>query len=122
MTLTPGNARGGDPLFSLAVSRWQEDAVDTDGGGVTATHAAETGLIHSATGIQCSGDAAALVTIEAPANTILWRKRFTGAFTMSEAFPLGVIRGAAGDAILVKVSAATTNSEANMQGVTLTAV
>ncbi len=122
MTLSPPNPHGGDPLFANSVSRWEEDAADTDGGGVTATHAAEATLIHTCTGIQCSGDAAALVTIEAPANTILWRKRFAAAFSMSEAFPLGVIRGGVNEAILVKISAATTNAEANMQGVTLSSL
>lgn len=98
---------------------WQEDGTGTTA-GVTLTHAAETSpnKRHIVTGIQCSGDAAALVTIESPANTILYRKRFTGAFTLSETFSPGPIRGGLGDAILVKISASTANCEANMQGYT----
>ena len=96
---------------------WQEDAVGTTT-GVTATKAAppEATDVHFATGIQCSGDAAALVTIESPAATILFRKRYAAAFTMSESFEPGVMSGAPGAAILVKVSASTANSEANIQG------
>jgi hypothetical protein len=93
-------------------------AADTDGGGVTATQAAPTGNSkHFATGIQCSGDAAAVVTVESPASTILYRKRFAAAFNMSESFGIPLI-GAAGQAIRVVVSAGTTNSEANIQGYT----
>lgn len=82
------------------------------------THAATTGKVHVCTSIQASGDAAALVTIESPSGTVLWRKRFSAAFTMSEAFPPGVIQGAGSAAMLVKVSAGTTNTEANIQGFT----
>ena len=96
---------------------WQEDAVGV-AAGVSATKAAppEATDVHFVTGIQCSGDAAALVTIESPAATILYRKRFTAAFVMSEEFAPGVMAGAPGAAILVKVSASTANSEANIQG------
>ena len=66
--------------------------------------------------IQCSGDAAAVVTVESPANTILYRKRFAAAFTLSEVFNGGLF-AAEGQAVLVKVSASTANSEANIQGV-----
>jgi hypothetical protein len=86
--------------------------------GVSVTQAAPTGNSkHFATGIQCSGDAAAIVTVESPASTILYRKRFAAAFNMSESFGIPLV-GAAGQAILVKVSAGTTNSEANIQGYT----
>ena len=89
--------------------------------GVTVTEAAGTGSAkHSVTGIQCSGDLAALVTIESPANTVLYRKRMTGTgWVLSEQFPIGAIVGSAAGAILVKVSASTANSEANLQGVTV---
>lgn len=80
------------------------------------TRAATTGRTQTCSGIQCSGDAACIVTIESPSATVLWRKRFAAAFTMSEAFPIGEIVGAADAAMLVKVSASTSNSEANIQG------
>lgn len=76
-----------------------------------------TGQIHNALAIQASGDAAAVVTIESPANTVLWSKRFGAAFTVSETFVPGTIVGASGAAILVKVSANTTNAEVNIQGI-----
>lgn len=66
-----------------------------------------------------SGDAACLVTIESPANTVLWRKRFTAAFNDSEAFEPGEITGANGAALLVKISASTSNCEANIEGMAL---
>lgn len=112
---------GGDPLLAALTARWQEDGVGTNA-GVTVTHAADAAALHFATGVQGSGDAAALVTIEAPAATILWRKRFSGAFVFSEVFPPGVIRGGANEAILVKISASTANCEANIQGMTAAAV
>lgn len=87
--------------------------------GVTVTEAAPTSGRHSVTGIQCSGDAAAVVTIESPASTILYRKRFAAAFNMSEQFPIGAMVGASAGAILVKISASTANCEANIQGVTV---
>jgi hypothetical protein len=106
----------GDPFFGKVRKRWQEDAADTDGGGVTATHAAVADRRHVATHISGSGDAAALVTLESPASTILWRKRFAGAFTFSETLPLGSYVGDENAAMLLKISAATANSEANLAG------
>jgi hypothetical protein len=67
------------------------------------------------TAIQCSGDAAALVTIESPASTILYRKRFTAAFTLTEGFATP-LKGADSNNVLVKISASTANCEANIQG------
>jgi hypothetical protein len=81
------------------------------------TEAASGSRRHCVTGIQCSGDAAALVTIESPASTVLYRKRFAAAFNMNERFDVPIV-GAAGSAILVKVSASSSNSEANFQGFT----
>lgn len=112
----------GDYYFSKIRDRYAATAADTDGGGVTATIASPGStekLI--ATGIQASGDAAALVTIESPSGTVLWRKRFGGAFTMSETFVLGTIVGAQNGAMLGKVSAGTTNSEVNLQAVAINA-
>lgn len=99
----------------IGFGSWSATGADTDGGGVTVTKGAASGQIHEVTDIQCSGDAAALVTVESPADTILYRKRFSGAFTMSETFTTP-LKGASGAAVLVKISAATTNSEANIQG------
>lgn len=108
-----------DNLFRSVSSRWSETGVGTTA-GVSTTHAAEsdTAYRHMVSGIQCSGDAACIVTIESPASTILWRKRFAAAFNISESFPIGCISGAVGQAVLVKVSASTANSEANIQGFT----
>lgn len=104
----------GDYFYSKDAGRTIASAVGTIS-GVTATIPAVTGQRLHCTGIQASGDAAALVTIESPAATVLWRKRFAAAFSVSEAFPLGAVVGAVGQALLVKVSASTANSEANIQ-------
>lgn len=96
---------------------WSATDVGTSA-GVTVTKAAASGQTHACTDIQCSGDAAALVTVESPASTVLYRKRFTGAFSMSERFT-SPLKGASGAAILVKISASTSNSEANIQGYTV---
>jgi len=109
----------GDYLLGKIKSRFQGTGVGTNA-GVTVTQAAGGAAErYSATGIQCSGDAAALVTIESPASTVLYRKRFAAAFNMSEQFPVGAMQGAAGQAILVKISASTSNCEAQIQGVKL---
>lgn len=93
-------------------------AVDTNGGGVTLTIAAVTGKAHFLTDIDVSGDAAALVTVESPASTVLWSRRASAAFSWDRSFH-EAIRGAVGQALLVKISASTTNSEANAQGRTI---
>ncbi len=108
----------GDYYFGKVRSRSSGTGVGTTA-GVTVTLTAPTGnLAHNATGIQCSGDAAALVTVESPSGTVLYRKRFTAAFNMSESWPLGVMKGALGAAMLVKISASTANCEANVQSLT----
>ena len=96
---------------------FSETGVGTNA-GVSVDHAAETDKRHLVTGIQCSGDAAAVVTVESPAGTILYRKRFAGAFTMNEQFPVP-LKGARGEIVRVKVSASTANCEANLQGYTV---
>ena len=104
-----------DSFYSKISSRVSGAGVGTTA-GATVTLAAPTGAKgYTCAGIQCSGDAAALVTIESPSATVLWRKRFAGAFTMSERFELGNIKGAAAAAMLVKISASTANCEANIQ-------
>jgi hypothetical protein len=94
---------------------WQVSGVGTNA-GVTATKASPGGTkTLFCTGIQCSGDAAAVVTVESPASTVLYRKRFAAAFTISERFDMP-LKGAVGQDLLVKVSASTSNSEAGGQG------
>ena len=105
--------------MAIRLDGWTETAADTNGGGVTATHAAETGKSHVVTGIDVSGDAAALVTIESPSSTVLWRMRYAAAFSDSKVFPPGVIKGASDQAVLVRISAGTTNTEANISGFTV---
>lgn len=85
--------------------------------GVTVTVTAPgAGEVWCCTGIQCSGDAAAVVTVESPASTVLWRKRFAAAFNFSEDFEVGEIKsGTANADMLVKISASTSNCEANIQ-------
>lgn len=56
-----------------------------------------------------------MVTIESPSGTKLYQKRYAAAFTMSEVFLEGTIVGANDAALIVKVSASTSNSEANLQ-------
>ena len=56
-----------------------------------------------------------MVTIESPAGTVLYRKRFAAAFTLSEGFGTPK-KGATGQNILVKNSASTANCEANIDG------
>ena len=109
-----------DSFFGKIRTRFSATGVGTNS-GVTVTQAApsDTARHYTCSGIQVSGDAAALVTIESPASTVLWRKRFSAAFTASEAFPPGQINGAQGAAILVKISASTSNCEANIQGFTV---
>lgn len=96
---------------------WTLTAADTDGGGVTATKTAEARHTHVLTHFTFSGDAAALITIESPASTILWQRRASAAFSDSAPFPTG-IRGALGSALVLKISAATTNSEVSGVGYT----
>lgn len=107
----------GDHFFGKVRARFSATGVGTNA-GVTVTQAApsDTRRHYTCTGIQVSGDAAALVTIESPASTVLWRKRFAAAFNVSESFQIGTICGAQGAAILVKISASTANCEANIQG------
>jgi len=97
------------------VKRWSNTGAG-GAGGVTVTHSLVTQQAHTATTIQCSGDAAAVVTIESPAATKLWQKRYTAAFTMSEVFPPGTIVGPVSQDLLLKISASTAACEANIQG------
>lgn len=94
---------------------WNTTGVGTNA-GVTVTHTRTTGASKCfVAGASGSGDAACIVTIESPASTVIWRKRFAAAFTFSESFtiPLG---GASSQDVLVKISASTANCEANISG------
>lgn len=97
---------------------WTASGVGTNA-GVTVTQAAVATGQFLITSIDCSGDAAALVTIESPASTVLWRKRFAGAFATTANFAPGSLRGAYGQAAVVKISASTSNCEANISGYTI---
>lgn len=94
---------------------WQEDGVGTNS-GVTITKAAIAGQKHYATGVQCSGDAAATVVIT-QGSTVVYTKRFAAAFTLSESFVTPLVT-ATNALIKVVISASTSNCEANMQGYT----
>ena len=86
--------------------------------GVTATLTGVTNNQWVCTQIAVSGDAAALVTVESPASTVLWRLRMAGAFDRVIPFPPGELKGADGANLLVKISTSTSNSEANIHGYT----
>lgn len=105
----------GDHFYGKVRSRTAATSV-SGAGGVTVTIAAPTAPRHYVvSGIQTSSDAACVVTIESPASTVLWWKRYAAAHAASEVFELGTIVGAAGAAVLVKTSASTTNTEGNIQ-------
>ncbi len=86
--------------------------------GVTATLAAPGASNRNVvTHISGSGDAAALVTLEIPTGTVVWRKRFAAAFTFSENFAFGQYEDPLKNAACsVKISASTSNCEANIAG------
>ena len=106
--------------MSLKASRWGRGtftakAVGTNA-GATATRTISAGSSRLlVSGIQCSGDAAALVTIESPASTVLYSKRFAAAFAFSENFQTPKV-GTEANNVLVKISASTANCEANIDG------
>lgn len=105
----------GDSWFSKVRLRQSNTGVGTSG-VTTVTITGTAGCKLYCTGIQVSGDAACVVTIESPAATILWRKRFAAAFTISETFPPGsILSGTAAADMLVKTSASTSNAELNIQ-------
>lgn len=87
-------------------------------GGVAASAAAPTVGQSMVTGIQYSSDAACLVTIESPIGTVIWRKRHAAAVANSENFGNSPLPAVAKATVQVKVSASTSNAEANIQGYT----
>lgn len=90
--------------------------------GVTVTWTAGASQKGVVTHVSGSGDAAALVTLEVPTGTVKWRKRFAGAFVLSESFAFGEYEGASAGTVSLKISASTTNCEANLAGVEVPAV
>lgn len=93
---------------------WGATGVGTNA-GVTVTHTITTGANRcNATGIQYSGDAAAVVTVESPAGTVIWRRRYAAAFADGASF--AALPGTNAANILVKISASTAACEANIQG------
>lgn len=104
----------GDDYFGKIRDRKNATNTGTNA-GVSATISSAAGFKYAVTGVQCSGDADATVTIESPASTIVWQKDFSADFAMSETFAPGTVVGAVGSAILVKVSTSTTKSKANIQ-------
>lgn len=107
-----------DYFFDKIRNRFSGTGVGTNA-GVSVTQAAVANRKHVCAGIQGSSDAACLITVESPAGTILWKKRKAAAGDFSESFAPGCVVGVVGAALLVKVSASTSNSEANIQGFTL---
>ena len=107
-------------MRASAFNSFQGSGVGTNA-GVTVTITGIAGRKMCPRGIQASGDLAALVTIESPAGTPIWRKRMTGTgWTLSESFGQAALKGAAGQDVLVKISASTANCEANLQAESLT--
>lgn len=93
---------------------WNATGVGTNA-GVSVTHTLTTGATYAiCTGIQYSSDAACVVTVESPSGTPIFKIRHAAAVANQISFP--GLKGASSQNILVKVSASTTNSEANIQG------
>lgn len=103
-----------DPHRSKAIGFWN----DTQAGGAGAnvlTRAAASSKRHTVTHIAGSGDAAATVTLEF-GGTVVWQKTFGGAFTFSETLPPGEYTAAVNQAVILRISAATAVSRADMAG------
>jgi hypothetical protein len=98
----------------LGFGAWSVTGAGTNA-GVTVPHTTSpaTATPH-VTGFDVSGDAAALVTIESPAGTVIWRKRYAAAFNDGRADI--VLSGAAKQNVQIKISASTANCEANLWG------
>jgi hypothetical protein len=92
-------------------------AVGTTGATTLTLGAAVAGKGHTCSALQASGDSAGLLTVESPAGTVIWRKRFSAAFATSEVFDPPLV-GASGQVLNVKLSASTSNAELNAQGST----
>lgn len=106
----------GDHFYGKVRGRVSATSVSTSG-GVILTQAAPSDTVRNycVAGIQTSSDAACIVTIESPLSTVIWRKRFAAAHNVSERFETGTLNGAVNAALVVRVSASTSNCEANLQ-------
>lgn len=99
-----------DPHRSKALAFWSTSAA-----AAVATKSAVAGQCHVATHISGSSDAAAVVTLESPDGTVLWRKRFAAAFTFSETLPPGEYTAGVNQDLRLEISAGT-NREINLAG------
>lgn len=116
----PGPQRFGDPATASIQGRFRQNAVGTNTGATaTITHPGASGITLCVTGIEVSGDAACVVTIESPASTVLFTLRFAAAFVQTVTFWPGTMPGAPAADVLVKISASTTHCEANIQAVSI---
>ncbi len=104
-----------DPYRGRAGDAFMSTSVGTSAGVTTTQSGTADGTI-TVEHISGSGDAAAVLTIESPANTVIWNQRFNAAFTFFYNFPPGCVRGGYGQGVLVKLSASTSNCEANIGG------
>lgn len=109
---------GGDPFLQYVVDRWTETGVGTTA-GVTVTKLGSANLTHIVTGVQVSGDLAALVSLQTPSGTTIWRLRYAAAFDRSYSFPLATKQGAPGKDVLLLISASTAACEANLDGISI---
>ena len=105
-----------DQSYNVRLYDFNVGAGTTSGGAISASQAAVTGEKFVCTGITASGDAACLVTIESPSGTALYKQRYASAFTLNLEFSHPSIVGAIGQALILKVSAATTNAEGYIRG------
>lgn len=97
-------------------SVFQGSAAGTNGGATLTFAACSAGFHYTPTNIQVSGDAAAVVTVESGAGTVVMKYRRAAAFADLLKFEPNVLQGADGNTLVVKVSASTSNSEVNAQG------
>ncbi len=104
-----------DPYRGRAGDAFMASSTGTSA-GVSATQSGTADGTVTVEHISGSGDAAAVLTVESPANTVIWTQRFNAAFTFFYNFPPGCLRGGYGQGVLVKLSASTSHSEANIGG------
>ena len=94
---------------------WNATGAGTNA-GVTVSQSPASGRAITVTYLSASGDTGALVTLETPAGTPIWRKRFGSAFSVSEVFPPGEYMAAKDAVVQIVISASTSNCEANIAG------
>ncbi len=105
-----------DPFRGRAGGAFFATASTAASGGISTTVSGIDGKAATVEHISGSGDAAALVTVESPSNTVLWKQRYNAAFTFFLNFPPGILRGLEDNGVLIKISASTSNVEANIGG------